>query len=253
MEKVKKALIIPDCHIPYEHKPSYQLMLDVATDLDRLDEIVILGDYADFYDISSHPKDPDVGSKLIDEVDEVVARLWQLRSLFPKAKITYIEGNHEYRLGRYIRDNCREFFGLISVQTLLNLDAMKINFVPYGPSQKYSVLGSSLHARHEPIGGGIHCAYQTVTKAMESVIFGHTHRIQEHQIVSMDGQNYRGISCGWLGDETHPVMGYVKNHHQWAKGFSICNVLPDGTWFNHLNHIVDGKLYYNGKIYHVKK
>ena len=252
MEIIKKALIIPDCHIPYEHKPSYQLMLDVALDQDRIDEIVILGDYADFYDVSSHPKDPDVGSKLIEEVDAVTDRLWELRTLFPKAKIVYIEGNHEYRLGRYIRDNCREFFGLISVESLLNLKAYDIHFVPYGPNQKYSVLNSSLKARHEPIGGGTHCAYQTVTKAMESVIFGHTHRIQEHQVVSMDGENYRGISCGWLGDELHPVMSYVKNHHQWARGFSIANVLQDGTWFNHLLHIVNGKVIYNGKLYHAR-
>jgi UDP-2,3-diacylglucosamine pyrophosphatase LpxH len=250
--EIRKALIIPDCHIPYEHKPSYDLMLEIATDQDRIDEIVILGDYADFYDISSHPKDPNVGSKLIDEVDAVIARLWELRALFPKAKITYIEGNHEYRLGRYIRDNCKEFFGLISVEMLLNLPAMKINLIPYGPNQKHAVLNSKLMARHEPIGGGTHCAFQTVSKAMESVIFGHTHRIQEYQIVSMDGEMYRGISCGWLGDETNPVMSYVKNHHQWARGFSILNVLPDGTWFNNLIHIIKGKALYNGKLYVAK-
>lgn len=246
--EIKRALIIPDCHIPYEDKRAYQLMLDIAFD-QKIDEVVILGDYADFYDISSHPKEPGVGEKLIDEVAAVQERLMELRSMFPHAKIVYIEGNHEYRLGRFIRDKASEFFGLVDTYTLLGLKTLNIEFVPYGPMQKYSVLGSSLIAKHEPLGGGVHCAYQSVLKARHSIIFGHTHRIQEHQIVSIDGENFRGISCGWLGDETHPVMQYVKDHHQWAKGFSIFNLLEDGTWFNHLIHIINYKTVYNGKVY----
>lgn len=246
--EIKKALIIPDCHIPYEDKRAYQLMLDIAVD-QEISEVVILGDYADFYDITSHPKDPGMGTKLIDEVSAVQARLMELRALFPKARIVYIEGNHEYRLGRYIRDRAHELFGLIDTYTLLGLKTLNIDFIPYGPNQKHPVMGSTLYARHEPIAGGTHCAYGTVVKAQASVIFGHTHRIQEAQIVSIDGQNFRGISCGWLGDESDPVMGYVKNHHQWAKAFSILNLLEDGTWFNHLLHIINYKTVYNGKVY----
>jgi hypothetical protein len=104
-------------------------------------------------------------------------------------------------------------------------------------------------ARHEPLAGGKHVAQNTVEKALSSVIFGHTHRIQEAQVVAIDGKNYRGISSGWLGDETHPIFQYVKSHHQWAKGFSMVHVLPCGTWFNNLIHIIDHKLYYNGYIY----
>ena len=251
--EIKRALVIPDCHIPFECKRSYQLMLDVAASV-KIDEVVLLGDYADFYDISAHPKDPDITAKLIDEVDSVIHRLMELRLLFPTQKIVYLEGNHEYRLGRYIRDRAKEFFGIITVETMLSLEKFKIEFVPYSPVQKYRILGSKLHARHEPIGGGVHCANQTVVKASASVIFGHTHRIQESQIVSIDGENFRGISCGWLGDETHKAFEYVKNHHQWAKGFSITSVLPSGIWFNNLCHIIecpDGKYrtVYNGQIF----
>ena len=75
---VKKALIIPDCHIPYEDKRAYDLMLEVAKDVDP-DEIVILGDYADFYAVNSHGKDAELGgSVLMDEVFEVIQRLKEL-------------------------------------------------------------------------------------------------------------------------------------------------------------------------------
>ena len=84
-----------------------------------------------------------------------------------------------------------------------------------------------------------------MVKAGCSVIFGHTHRIQESQIVTIDGSNLRGISSGWLGDKNHPVMSYVKNHHQWALGFSVVTVLDNGLWFNNLVHIIKKDNSYN--------
>lgn len=245
---MKRALIIPDCHIPFEDKRAYELMIEAGKHINP-DEIVILGDYADFFDVTAHPKDPDTGAKLIDEIDAVQDRLRQLRNLFPNAEIFYIEGNHEYRLARYVRDKCAEFFGLVSWDRLLNLSAYNIKHINYGSGQRHSVLGSKLIARHEPISGGIHCAYGTVSKAQASVIFGHTHRLQESQIVSINGENFRGISCGWLGDQGNPVMGYVKNHHQWSLGFSVCTVLPCGTWLNQLIHIIDYKCIVDGYLF----
>jgi predicted phosphodiesterase len=246
---IKRALIIPDCHIPYEDKRAYDLMLKVAIDIDP-DEIVILGDYADFYAVNSHGKDAELGvSTLMDEVYEVILRLKELNKLFPKAKKVYIEGNHEYRLARYINARCPDLYGAVDIQSILELSALGYEYVPYGPDQKYPVLGSKLLARHEPLAGGKHVAQNTVEKAMHSVIFGHTHRIQEAQVVTIDGDNYRGISSGWLGDKNSPVFGYVKGHHQWAHAFSCLTVLEDGTWFNNLTHIIDYKCIYDGYLY----
>jgi len=245
----KKALIIPDCHIPYEDKRAYELMLNVAIDVDP-DEIVILGDYADFYAVNSHGKDAAVANGVLqDEVHEVVLRLAELNKLFPKAKKVYIEGNHEYRLARYINSKCPDLYGVVDIESILELKILGYEFVPYGPNQKHHVMDSKLIARHEPLAGGKHVAQNTVEKAMHSVIFGHTHRIQEAQIVTIHGENYRGISSGWLGDTSHKVMQYVKGHHQWSHGFSVVTVLKDGSWFNSLIHIIDYKCYYDGFIY----
>lgn len=244
----KRALIIPDCHIPYEDKQAYQLMLDVAKDLDP-DEIVILGDYADFYGINAHGKDPGIYEKLTDEIFAVQDRLKELKALFPRAKKVFIEGNHCYRLARYIQSKAPDLYGVVDVRSILELDLYGFEFVPYGPNQKYQILNSSLYARHEPLAGGTHVAHNTVVKAMHSVIFGHTHRIQESQIVAINGENFRGISSGWLGDCAHPVFNYVKNHHQWALGFSVVTVLDDNTWFNQLIHIIDYKCIFDGFVY----
>ena len=245
---IKTALIIPDCHIPYHDRRAYQLMIDVARDLNP-DEIVILGDYADFYALSSHGKDAEYQHLLQEEVTEVVEHLIELKKLFPEAKRVYIEGNHEYRMGRYINNRCPDLYGVVDTRSVLELDVLGFDFVPYTPNQQYNVLGSKLLARHEPLSGGKHVAQNTAEKAMASVIFGHTHRIQEAQVVAMHGENYRGISSGWLGDQESKVMQYVKSHHQWALGFSIARVLDNGTFFNTLVHIIDYKCLVDGYIY----
>lgn len=244
---MKKALIIPDCHIPYHDERAYNLMLKVAIDIEP-DEIVILGDYADFYAINSHGKDPDLQHVLMDEVYEVIEKLKELNKLFPKAKKVFIEGNHEYRLGRYIKNKAPDLYGAVSVDKILELKVMGYHFVPYCPNQKYNVLGCGLFARHEPLAGGKHVAQNSAEKAMASMIFGHTHRIQEAQTVTMDGKNIKGISSGWLGDQSHPVMQYVRGHHQWALGFSLVTHYK-GTWFNDLVHIKDYKCVVDGYVY----
>ena len=245
---IKKALVIPDCHIPYEDKRAYEIMLAVAKDINP-DEIVILGDYADFFGLSSHGKEAGITELFEEELFCVIERLKELNQLFPNADKVFIEGNHEYRLPRYLNKNCPELYKSITVPKLLMLDHMNYKFIPYGPNQQYSILGSKLLGRHEPLAGGKHVAQNSCEKAMSSLIFGHTHRIQEAQTVAIDGKNYRGISTGWLGNKDHKVMQYVKNHHQWALGFSEVTVLEDGTWFNNLIHIIDYKCNYNGYIY----
>jgi hypothetical protein len=223
-------------------------MLRVA-EMAAVSEIVILGDYADFYSVSSHAKDPNFSNALSDELDHVNAYLDELDERFPAASKVYIEGNHEHRLQRFINSRAPELNGLTRVESLLRLDTRENwEFRPYEPSQLYSVLGSKLFARHEPYAGSTHAAHCSVVKAGCSIIFGHVHRIQESQIVYASGENHRGISCGWLGDVESSVFDYVPSLHQWAHGFSIVDVLPDGTFFNNMIHIIDGKCSYGGVI-----
>lgn len=245
----KTALIIPDCHIGLEGScdmRAYNLMIKVAKK-QKIDEIVILGDYADFYSVNSHGKDPGIEDILAKEIQMVKKELNKLRDGFPKAKIVFLQGNHEYRLERFIQNKAPELFGLFNTESLLGLKELDIKYVPYTPDQKYSVLGSKLMARHEPISGGVHVAHGTVVKAGCSVIFGHVHRIQESQVVMMNGDNHRGIAAGWLGNKDHASMSYVKNHHQWSLGFALVTV-KDKEFFCDLKHIINYKVLHNGEI-----
>ncbi len=251
MQKVKYALIIPDTHIPYEDKRSYELMLKIARQgLPHIDSVVILGDYGEFATVGSHPKDPDLENFLKKETDAVNERLNQLDRLFPKAEKVYIEGNHENRFDRYIRDKAPQLYGLMSIKKLLRLDKRPgWKWIPYGPNQKVKVLNSKLYARHEPAGSGDYTAAQTVRKCGASVVYGHTHRVQEYQTVMLNGDSHRAINSGWLGDANHKIFEYVKNHHQWGHAFSIVTVLPNGLFFNNTIHIIDHKAVFGNKLY----
>jgi UDP-2,3-diacylglucosamine pyrophosphatase LpxH len=229
----KRALIIPDCHIPYHDKAAYNLMLDVASTT-VIDEVIILGDYADFYDVNSHGKSREVRLYLKEEIEAVHGKLAELQKRFPKAKKKYIIGNHEWRLFRFICNKAPELFEIVDVRTLLQLEKYGFEAIPYTPDQGTSVLGSSLIARHEPS-----------KKAGCSIIHGHDHRFHSSKEITLDGKTLTTIGSGWLGNKNHPVMQYVKNHHQWQLGFTIITVLDNGLWFDTKVEIVpSGNKYY---------
>jgi len=249
---LKTALIIPDTHLPYEDKRAYKLMLQVADDI-GIDEVCILGDYGDFYAVSSHGRHPLLLHTLKEEVEAVNARLDELDNLFPRAKKVFIEGNHEHRLERYIQDKAPALFGVTDTEHLFGLDRRPLwRFIDYGPKQIHSVLGSFLRARHEPLGNS---AKLTASRALCSLVYGHIHRIEESHIVGIDGSNHVAFSVGWLGNkDLHKIYGYVKGHHQWQMGFGLVYVNPKTRLFYHhkVHILTQGGKYscvVNGKLY----
>lgn len=224
-------------------------MLEVAKDV-GVKFIYILGDFADFYAVSSHPRDPSVLSILVEEVEDVKKALDELDANFKCAKKIFIEGNHEYRLERYLNEKAPALFGVTSTQYLLEINKRpNWTFVPYGPNQQIKVAGSFLTARHEPLAS---TAKGTAVKALTSLVYGHIHRIEESHIVGLDGTNHVCFSVGWLGDKRmDKIYGYVKTHHQWQLGFGLVYVCPKTKMFyHHKVHILDKyTCVVNGKIY----
>jgi hypothetical protein len=215
----------------------------------------LLGDYADYYAINGHgPKDPRVIQSLQDEVNDVNLGLDQLDKLFPKAKKYYIQGNHEFRLERYIQNRCPEIFGFVDSQDLFKIrQRPNWTWVPYGPNQKTRILGSHLWARHEPLASS---AKATASKALCSIVYGHLHRIEQSHITGMEGKEHVAFSCGWLGQKkADEIFGYVKSHHQWQLGFGLVYVDPKTKNFYHqIIHILDNyTCVVNGKLYKYEK
>lgn len=253
LSSIRRVLIYNDPHIPYEDKEAVERMFEVGKDFDP-HEIIGNGDIADFYAVSSHPKAANLNHILSEEIGGVRKFLKRLKNEFPRAKHIYIEGNHENRLQRYINSKAPELFGMVELEDILRIGDLGFEFVPYTPNQKYVPItscGSNARfvVRHEPLSGGVSAARLTATKAMESTIFAHNHRIEEYITNTILDRNIRGISFGWLGDKTSPVFNYVKNFHTWQTGFGLVWVFPNGDFRYESIKVDDGKCWYNGKLY----
>jgi hypothetical protein len=239
------AILWPDTHFPFEHKRAVKLVLKVADFFgSRLKEIVFLGDLADFYYISAHgPRHPSMVGHLKDEVDSVNAFLDLIDKRYPRTKKTYIEGNHEWRLERYVQNRAPELFGLVDWKELFCLHKRGYKLVPWSGDQKTRIMGSSLWARHRPLASS---PKASAAKALCNLAYGDIHRIEESHAVGLDGSNYVNFSVGWLGDKRYKApFGFVQNQHQWQLGFGVVYVCPKTKLFyHHKIHILEvgGKL-----------
>lgn len=247
---LKCALLWPDTHIPFQNKKACKLALTIAAEI-GIDALYVLGDLADFYYISGHgPRHPGMLGHLKDEVDGVNSGLDTFDRFFPSIPKFYIQGNHEFRLERYIQNRAPELFGLIDCQTLFRIfERPGWRWVSYGNNQRIQVLNSHLWLRHEPLGN---TARLTATRALSSIAYGHCHRIEESHVVALDGTNHVSFSVGWLGDKRKDeVFGYVSGHHQWQLGFGLVYVDEDtNLFYHHKVHILDNMTaVVNGKLY----
>ena len=113
---LKRIFFLPDAHVPHHSTAAFQIAIRACKRFDP-DILVVLGDFADFYSVSSHDKDPARTQLLSIEVRAVRSCLAQLEALDVKRKI-FLMGNHEYRLQRYLCTRAPELFDMVEVHKL---------------------------------------------------------------------------------------------------------------------------------------
>lgn len=243
---MQKRLIIPDCHIPYENKAALYTALYIAKKI-GVSEIIILGDFADFYAVNSHGKDPKYAGLLLQK--EIEAVNWWLDFIdrsFPGIHKHYICGNHEYRLDRFIQNKCPELFGLTDWVDLFKLHQRpKWGFERYTKTQLYKIGNTRMHARHEPLSNS--SAKASLTNSLVSIIYGHTHRREWFETRNMAGEQLIHTSVGFLGDrKAKHIFGYAVDRK--SSGFNFLYEYDDGDFDLHQIRYNDDKksCIYNG-------
>jgi predicted phosphodiesterase len=236
----KKALLLYDIHIPYHAALPVSIALSVGKAA-GVDTLIFGGDTMDFYMASDYVKDPRRRS-LASEAESVRAFLADVRSIFKKEQIYYMEGNHEYRLKNYMRTRADKLIGLpgTTLETLLALDELKIKLVQ---DKRRLLIGSLnvLHGHEFPnIGAGINPARSLFMKAKSSSIIGHCHRKSEHSEVTLNGGRIACWSVGCLCNLSPDYFPY----NNWVWGFAIVEVDKSGHYTVHNKYISnDGKVY----------
>lgn len=248
MSLLRRVLHIPDCHAPFYNKSAFRLMIDVAKDF-KPHEIVILGDFFDFYSVSRHDKDPLIDFKTWkDELEEAREALFWVEQIKGVKSWVFMEGNHEARLQAYIANHAPKLAGIYKTKELLCLDD-KWKWFPYGQEGHYKIGGLTVcHGSR----AGENPAASMVKKYRSSVLFGHVHKIQEYHITDINGRDWVGLSPGWLGDQRR-AANYIKDVSDWSLGFGLTwHRQQSDTFYHQLVNIVDSpagySCFYNGDV-----
>lgn len=212
---LKSILFIPDSHIPYQDRKAFYLVMNVL-ERARPDIVVILGDFADFYQVSDHLKHPSRWESFDNEVQSCKRELRKIESYVPDAELIYVMGNHEYRLERYLHKNAPDLNPYVSVDQLFELSDHGWRIVPY----KEDIQLGPLWITHDVGESGIHSTRKAGVSYQDNVCIGHNHRLDYHVSGNAKGVPHISSSFGWLGDISQiDYMHKLKARTHWAHGF----------------------------------
>jgi len=213
---LKRIFFLPDAHVPHHSTAAFQIAIRACKRFDP-DILVVLGDFADFYSVSSHDKDPARTQLLSIEIRAVRSCLAQLEALDVKRKI-FLMGNHEYRLQRYLCTRAPELFDMVEVHKLFELEENGWEWVPY---REHLMLGS-LALSHDFGSAGQTAHSKAAIKLGSSIVMGHTHRMAYVTRSDIRRQLISAAMFGWLGDFS--AIDYASKASvttDWVHGFGV--------------------------------
>lgn len=264
-----------DTQFPFEDPEAWRLTLSWIRDV-RPGWLVLTGDIADCYSISRFANDPRLMG-IQDELRYVHARLVELRSAAgPDARISWIAGNHEARLQKWLIAQAPALVGvrragedreLLALPNLVAADTLGIEYIGAGPGDlgddhmngilrlipQDSPSGGLLatHGFYSRAGAGGASIQPLVDRWGESVVGGHDHsqgiaHTTKGGVAGSRVQRFRAISTGFLANRN---LGYNPKGAaaRWAHGFAVISVAADGSWAPELVEIADGQLAWRGQ------
>lgn len=250
-------LVASDIHYPYEDRAAYELMLNVAEDL-QPQVVVLLGDIMDCYAVSSHDKDANRATPAAfkEELQYTRRKLQEIRDRLPNTRIIYKEGNHETRLSRYITKNAATLsnLGCVTLPELLDLASLNIEWI--GNDDRLRI-GKLWHIHgNEVAGGGQSPARLKYLRMQCNFIFGHLHTRDKFRPRAYDGQQHGAYANPCLCD-LEPE--YAHHTHNWSHGFTIIDHDTDGTFqveeievIKPTTRALEAKCNVRGRIYKVQ-
>ena len=214
--KLEKVLLIPDCHVPYHDAKAFELLLKVGKEF-KPDHVIVGGDFADFYSVSSHSKDPNRMLKFDWEIAETRKAIKQVADLGAKNNV-FVSGNHESRLERYLQEKAPELYNMVKIEELFDLKKLKFTYIPY--KQSYQL--GKLNVTHDCGKAGAYAHYDALNAFQHNIVINHTHRIGYTVVGNAQNERHVGAMFGWLGDiEQVDYMHKIKAMRDWSLGFGI--------------------------------
>jgi predicted phosphodiesterase len=278
------AVILPDMQLGYFRTHNNNLepihdeqALDVALQIvkaSKPDQIVLVGDNLDLCEFGKYRYTPAFARTTQAAIDRASLLCAQLRKLAPDARIVWIAGNHEERLGNFILDGAGAAFGLrrglrpdewpvMSVPYLCNLDEYGVEYLPGYPAGVHWINNRLKVIHGDKVASGGSTAHKYLATEKTSVIYGHIHRREWAERTRDDWDGAKTIlaaSPGCLA-RTDGVVPSTRGGHDldgrpiyrsedWAQGLAIVEYVPgDGEFNLEMIPIRDGWSRWRGRDY----
>ena len=192
--------------------------------------IVCNGDVLDFPGLSRYEQVPDFQkTTLRDELNLGWSFFSDLRKEHPRARIVFIEGNHEFRLKSYAIKRAPEVFNYINLQEDLELNKLGVDWIGTKEgaakwTDTYIVI-DDIHIGHfDRVNQG---AGQTVRQLMikktGSFVQSHIHRAAIIYFTNIDGETTWGMEVPCLCKP--PFYASITD---WQKGLGFIDKTVDG-------------------------
>ena len=248
----KTIVLITDTHITGTttrglHEGYWKKFLDYVKFESTLpifaNEVVHLGDLMDFPQLAGYnTKNLKALSEISLEQDFKRADRFfdELRGVFSSQKITVLEGNHDVRLKKWLKEH-PAFEGSLSIPERLNFKKRGIHWVPnYSTGEVYKV-GDCVFTHGNKIGK--HHAYDYLKEPLygdANVFYGHIHTFQQHTLTRADLRTYTANCCGCLCTYTpYYLIGYGNNY---APGFTVLELSNNNKLQQIINYRLDREL-----------
>lgn len=218
------TLLLFDLHIPHHDMFAIDLAVEYAKKHFNIKHIILGGDFLDCEALSRFDKSKDT-RKFSDEIYAANSFLRGILAEFPGADITYIVGNHEERIEKYVLKNAPELAELpgLALPDLLDFSEKGIKLVDnrkelevYGTPFQYHGW-RILHGHELGICPVTDPARRYLERAKTNVIVGHIHKTDSRIMTTLDGQTIKCCSVGTLAKRNPQYMPF----NGWVQGFAV--------------------------------
>jgi predicted phosphodiesterase len=251
----KVTVILPDIQYPYHDALAMSKIIKVIKDI-KPDHILQIGDAIDFPQVSrwNVGKAGAYAPTLQKHIDGFKGLLTEIREAAPKARMTWLEGNHDLRIKDFISSYAPALGTLraLEIENLFSLSELGVKYVK-GPLH----VGTNTYAMHGHESGG----YAASPNAWDlkflkrygsdkSFVFGHTHQpFLMTRAFGYEGKVSPRFTMN-VGSVMDPVQAtYVKDGAvNWVMSFALLR--DDGKRvYPELVTMVDRGFWFNGQKY----
>lgn len=218
------AVVVNDLQIPFQDEKAVNVILKFIKE--KQPKIIVLnGDIIDCFEVSAFTKSVWVESSFKKEISQTKAFLSELRLTCPDSRIIFIEGNHEFRIKKYLNNYAREiaFLDILNLEYLLDLSLYNIEYIQVKKGLN-SFADNFIKIDELYIGHfnrvNKHSGYTAKNLADDKgvcLIQGHTHRGGTYYKTLINGTIIRAFENFCLCDQS---PNYLVNPN-WQLGFTI--------------------------------